>query len=489
MTKVSFLIVGLILSINIARAQQKYWIYFKDSVEINRSSKETSAPLNTTLYVKDFEKIGVKPIVHSKWLNAVSVLLDEAQKRRIEEYDFVSDIVKIDQRIKVMSSVTALPANFTKALRQIEADTLIRMHLNGKGVKIGIIDGGFLEADEDRFLNAIINDDRVMAYRNFIEKDITDAYTGSRENSDNHGTQVWRAVGGKDNRNLYRGLATEADYYLARTDQGDKEYRGEEDYWVAALEWMYDQGVRLVNSSVGYSTGYDDPNQDYSQSQVDGKSSAITRVATIAAKEKGMIIVIAGGNDGNNDFEIISVPADADGVLSVGASGFRQWNKVGYSSIGPEHLEDVKPEVACHSFNGTSFSAPIITGLAACIWQAYPDLTNQQVVNYIKQSAHLYNVPNNYLGYGVPNAKRILRLINGKKDQIKFEQRRSSEDTISIRFSNETNIIAFHKKNGKVVIRQEIVKPRKDVAVIRRIEGAKRTTVATPDRVVEIFWN
>ncbi|MEL7005081.1 MAG: S8 family serine peptidase, partial [Bacteroidota bacterium] len=281
---------------------------------------------------------------------------------------------------------------------------------------------------------------------------------------------------------------TEADYYLARTDQGDREYRGEEDYWVAALEWMYDKGVRLVNSSVGYSNGYDDPSEDYERAQVDGESSAITKVAAIAAKEKGMILVIAAGNDGNKDFEIISVPADAEGVISVGASGFRQWNKAGYSAIGAEHMDDIKPEVACYSFSGTSFSAPVITGLVACIWQAYPDLTNKEVIDYIKESSHLYNAPNNYLGYGVPNAKRILKLIKDQKTKAKFDQLITLEETVSIEFLGETNIIAFHKKDDRIVIKQQSIDSKRGVAVIKKFEGAKRTTVATPDRVVEIYW-
>ena len=53
--------------------------------------------------------------------------------------------------------------------------------------------------------------------------------------------------------------------------------------------------------------------------------------------------------------------------------------------------------------NGTSFSSPIIAGMTACLWQANPDKTNMEVMNAIMQSAHLYNTPDDQLGYGIPN--------------------------------------------------------------------------------------
>jgi len=53
--------------------------------------------------------------------------------------------------------------------------------------------------------------------------------------------------------------------------------------------------------------------------------------------------------------------------------------------------------------NGTSFSAPIISGLAACLWQALPHLTAHELRTRIIQSASSYNKPNTAIGYGYPN--------------------------------------------------------------------------------------
>ena len=469
--------------------QQKYWIYFNDleqSISENSELNDETVCLNHHLDLLHTE--GVEPVVKSYWLNAISTILSEHEVKRVKGLSYVKDITPVNRNLKIMSGANSEPPTFSRVLDQIQADTLIHLRLNGEGLKIGIIDGGFLEADKKQALNGIIENDRVVAYKNYIEKDITNPYNGSRTNQDDHGTKVWQAIGGVDENKRYRGMATQSSYYLARTDQGDREYRGEEDYWVEALEWMYAQGVRLVNSSVGYSIGYDDPGENYSIDQVDGESSAITKAATIAAEEKGMLIVISAGNDGDNYFKVISIPADAKGILSVGATTYNSWSKAGYSAIGPEHLPQVKPEVACYSSSGTSFSAPVITGLAACVWQAYPELTNQEVIDYIQKSAHLSHAPNNYLGYGVPDTKRLFKLLDGQANSLKFKQKEVDGSVASLRLAEERNIVAFHKKDEHIVIKQEVLRKKRNEILVYRYENAERTTVATPNEVVEIFW-
>ena len=64
---------------------------------------------------------------------------------------------------------------------------------------------------------------------------------------------------------------------------------------------------------------------------------------------------------------------------------------------------------------GTSFSAPIICGLAACLWQANPDLSNMDIIDYIKKSASQYDHPDSLLGYGIPDFAKANFLIQGIK--------------------------------------------------------------------------
>lgn len=468
-------------------AQQKYWIYFKDKTAVTDAAPEIrkdfcDLPVSV-LYKDSLKVLGYEIIQQSRWLNAITVTLEESQQKALGHLSFIEAIVPVNDDLRILSYDND-KANIVRALKQMKADTLIELGLDGNGVKIGIIDGGFLKADEEQTLKPLIR--QVAGYRNFIERDSDQPYINNEYNDD-HGTDVWKLIGGYDDKNYY-GLASAATYYLARTDQGDKEYRGEEDHWIAALEWMYEHGVRLVNSSLGYSDGYDDPTENYTPEHVDGSSSAITRAATIAAKQKGMILVMAAGNDGGTAFEVINIPADADGVIAVGATGFERWSKQRYSSIGPADLLYVKPEIACYALRGTSFSAPVVTGMIAGILEAHPGLTNKEIMTLLKKSSHLYPYPNNYLGYGVPDAGRILRLLHdpkftrsGKKSII------AKGDYVTLKVS-ATNVVLFHKKNKTEVIEQELGRSKKGILTVRRAKNAKFTTVATPDAVYEVVW-
>ncbi len=457
-------------------SQQKYWIYFNTQVEND-----------TDRYVEVIKNHKIEPVVVSRWLQAVSALLNEEEKEALLKRPEVNSIQPVNQRLKILAATSVDSIRFGRALRQINAEVIVKSGLTGKGVKIGIIDGGFYKAQREVMLSGIINGEQVYGYRNYIERDVTDPYAGPGKNNDYHGTVVWKAIAGHHDKRM-NGLAHNAVFYLARTDQADKEYRGEEDYWVAALEWMHSQGVRLVNSSVGYSNGYDNPEENYHPVDVDGESSAITRAARIASEEKGMLIVVSAGNDGHNQFRVISVPGDAPGVLTVGATNYYQWDKAGYSSVGPHKLSHIKPDVSCYASSGTSFSAPVITGIAACIMEANPELSNIEVADIIIRSAHLYDHPNNYIGYGVPDAKGVMALLNGNtSEKLSSVELKSDTDTIILNYSGE-NITAFHKLDYKTVLQQERLTAEDGKIIVMRKQSAIFTTVATPNKVWEIKW-
>jgi subtilisin family serine protease len=60
--------------------------------------------------------------------------------------------------------------------------------------------------------------------------------------------------------------------------------------------------------------------------------------------------------------------------------------------------------------NGTSFAAPLVAGLAAGLWQAYPQLTNLEVMDYLRRSGSQAARPDSLLGYGVPHFQRAFDL-------------------------------------------------------------------------------
>ena len=288
------------------------------------------------------------------------------------------------------------------------------------------------------------------------------------------------------------GMATGSKFYLARTEDGDREFRGEEDTWIAALEWMDTKGVRLISTSLGYAIKMDDPLDNYTQDQMNGKTARITKAAQIATEEKGIFVVVSAGNEGSNPgWQIISAPADAKGVLSIGATKSGNCERIEYSSIGPENLPYMKPNVSCYSPDGTSFSAPAVAGFVACLMQRAPALDNKKIKEIIEKSSHLYPYGNNYIGYGIPRASRALKLIvnpeltfptvslkevKGKSTILKFDKVKKQE------------VVLFHKKNETIVTEQVSAVFKKGKLKIQKPANVIRTTVSYMDTVVEIVW-
>lgn len=87
------------------------------------------------------------------------------------------------------------------------------------------------------------------------------------------------------------------------------------------------------------------------------------------------------------------IPADAVGALAVGAAEWRQDALAEYSSRGPTTDGRLKPEISAptgvstasydEAFEGTSASAPHVSGAAALVWQAHPEFDRQQVIDFL----------------------------------------------------------------------------------------------------------
>jgi hypothetical protein len=287
-------------------------------------------------------------------------------------------------------------------------------------------------------------------------------------------------------------MATGATFCLARTDHGVKETRQEEDNWLMAMERMDSLGIRLINTSLGYALGFTNPKENYKPQQMDGKTSIISRATRIATEEKGMLIVVSAGNEGSDpNWRIVSTPADAEGVIAVGATKAKSRDKIGYSSIGPEFLPYLKPNVSCFSPSGTSFSAPVITGFAACLLQKEPTLTNKQLKNIIEQSAHLYPYGNNYVGYGVPDARKALQLLKDSTLHVNNIRVIKQKGDVCSLVSNDSSVeraVVFRKKNQYFVLEQKVLALTKNKLDLKRLPKEKQTTIDFGNEVVEIIW-
>lgn len=450
-------------------AQQKYWFFIEKEI-----SKDSSKAL--------LSRHGLQPIQWSRWFHAWSAEGAVCKPGGVDSVRFVAPL---------MLEAAFPPDKLGFALEQIRAEAFLEKGLTGKGVKVGIIDGGFLGADRSAALQNLLAGSRIKAFKNFMQPSDQQPFSGSPAMDDGHGTDVLELVGGKNmQKNIQFGLASAADYYLARTDHGAREERREEDFLIAALEWMDSLGVRLVNVSLGYNTNFDNPSENYSKEMMDGKTTLVS-LACQKASNNGMLVVVAAGNDGGASWQILSAPADAPGVLTVGATDLKFWKKMPYSSTGPEFVDYVKPEISCFASSGTSFSAPIITGLAACLWERSPTLSNQQIKTLILRSGHLAAAPNNYLGYGVPDCGWLLSVVDPEAalpaPAKAVKKKRSAHVVLSPHETSE--VVLFHKKDRLHVTEQEFFSASAPSLTVKAKAGAAFTTViVNREFLMEIEW-
>ncbi|MFN6944675.1 MAG: S8 family serine peptidase [Cytophagaceae bacterium] len=481
-----FLLLVLAVCFNLSFGQSRYWIEFKDkNIENydfnNYLSTQTienrikfdlplyqysDVPVNV-VYLDSLKGMGIELHVASKWLNSVSASLSNEQINQVQHLGFVDTIYGIDPNIKITSAdVKVNAANYASYLKQMNAPAFAKQNLTGKGVRIGVIDAGFFRTYSDKSLQHLMKYDRIKLQRDFVNPDRKDIINEAASDADIHGTMVLKRICGYDEKdNTQSGLAVNAFFYLARSEDGSREHRGEEDQWIQAMEWMDSLGVRLINTSLGYAINMDDAKDNYTKEEMDGKTARISRAAQIASDEKGIFLVVSAGNEGNNSkWGIVSAPADAEGVLSVGATKERVWERIGYSSIGPDFLPYLKPNVSCYSPNGTSFSAPAVAGFVACLMEKAPDISNKELKKIVEKSAHLYPFGNNFLGYGVPQADRALKLLENPSHKFTFASEKHVKDNSYVVKGKRKYLkdaVVFHKSNERIVVKQEVLRLEK----------------------------
>ncbi|MEQ9301415.1 MAG: S8 family serine peptidase [Cyclobacteriaceae bacterium] len=461
----------LTLSLGLLGQKKSVWLYLNEDVEYKT--------------MLDLERDRLGDHHYSRWLHAIGTRLEEKDIQQIVSLEMISQIT-VQQLFTYQKSLAQEP-KMGFALEQIGAELFLERGLDGDGVSIGVIDGGFLNADKIEPLADLFESGSIKAYRDYITPDLK-PYEGIKALDDRHGTDVLQLIGGKSIKTgIIHGLATASDYYLARTDHGAYEKKIEEVYLVQALEWMDSLEIKLVNISLGYTEGFENTSDNYRPVDING-TSAISRAVHHASDQEGMLIIISAGNDGDRNWRVLSTPADARGALTVGATKFRHWDKMAFSSVGPDELPYLKPEISCFASEGTSFSAPIITGMAALVWQALPHLTNEEVKDMVLRSGHLYPFGNNYVGYGVPVASRIIEQLDGKSVELP-ERIKVYKDTYRLTKKCKQHYVVYQKADKWRVLsesytRVEGIKPK-----IKRLDNASFTTVIMDNtKVYELQW-
>ena len=370
------------------------------------------------IYLDSIETLGANILHTSRWFNGATVEANEQTIQAIKQCTFVDTIylTRTDEESSVIPPLSLRKREAKgegleakgEGLEQLAQLNLLPLHqtgYKGQGIRIGIADGGFYNADS---LESLPHD-QWLGYT-----DLTDSQHDFFGPEGNHGTLCLSAIMGQQEN--YQGVATQAEYFLFRTEEHNTESPKEIDNWVAAIEMADSLGLHIVSTSLGYTT-FDQEHFNFAYADMDGRTSRGAQASLIAAR-KGMLLVTAIGNEGNKTWHYLSTPADADSILSVGAV-----NKDGaiamFSSYGPSADGRVKPEVcamgegtslispannAVISSNGTSFACPLIAGMAASLWSALPQATNMEIREMIIRSCDRYSQPHEQYGYGIPNA-------------------------------------------------------------------------------------
>lgn len=307
------------------------------------------------------------------------------------------------------------PGYSGESIAQLNGIKLLEDGFRGAGKLIAVLDAGYYAANQLSVFSHLWESGRIAGTRDFVE---------SPENifgSSPHGTYVLSVMGGQRPGSLM-GTATEATYWLIRTEDARTEYRIEEYYWLAGAELADSVGADVINSSLGYSQ-FDDPEQNYTYSDLDGETTIVARAANMAF-ERGILVVNSAGNYGNQAWRFVGSPADSFGALGVGAVDIKG-TVAGFSSRGPTADGRIKPDIVAHGLgvpvsdlsegvglvNGTSFSSPMIAGMSASLWGKHPNATASELKKAIIQSGHLFFRPDTIYGHGIPDFNWASRLL------------------------------------------------------------------------------
>ena len=375
-------------------------------------------------YIRLIEKPeGVSVIGQSRWQNTLLVRVkDTTMMHSLDQLPFVTkrklvwlspdSITQTAERVKHLDRFdehdhipTKKHGRSHEQIRLLQGQRLHDIEMEGAGMMIAVIDGGFRNVDR---IPAFQRTD-IRGYKDFVSPPSPSVFAET-----DHGTKVLSAMA-LNEPFYYVGSAPKSAYWLLRSEDQQTEQEVEEDYWVMAAEFADSVGCDLINSSLGYNE-YDHASMSHPLWHLNGHTAFISQAASMLA-DKGIILINSAGNSGMGPWKKITVPADAENILTVGAvTPDAPYRIAPFSSIGHSQDGRVKPDVVAVGAPaflvngrgnimqdmGTSFAAPIVCGLAACLWEALPEKTAKEIIELIRITSNNYEHPDNIYGYGIP---------------------------------------------------------------------------------------
>jgi len=260
--------------------------------------------------------------------------------------------------------VTALGPTIPWNIQQINADKVQAANINGTGVRVAVIDTGI----------------------DYTHPDLAGVYaggynvltgTGDPMDDNGHGTHcsgILAATG--SSRGIY-GTAPGISLYGVKVLAANGSGRISD--VIQGIYWAKNNSMQVASMSLGSS----------------GDSKALHDAVDDAAAN-GVLIVAAAGNSGvaSGIGDTIGYPAKYDSVLSVAAVN-KYHHRASWSSTGSNlsisapgvNIRSTIPGAAYATYSGTSMATPHVAGVAALVYSAHPDWTNQQVRQQIENTA------------------------------------------------------------------------------------------------------
>jgi major intracellular serine protease len=294
---------------------------------------------------------------------------------------------------QVLKTAAEIPMN----VKGIQAEEIWAKGEKGKGVVIAVLDTGIDTHHEDLMPN-------VIEGKNFTNE----GFSNDFHDRNGHGTHVAGTIGACENGSGVVGVAPECKLLIGKvlSNNGSGSYESIINGIEWATNWKGPNGerVRIISMSLGGSEDYYPLNK-----------------AILMACDKGILVVVASGNEGDNDensYEI-SYPSSYNECVTIGACDFNR--KLAKFSNTHKQVDVIGFGVDILStylnngyavLSGTSMATPLISGALALIInigeKAFKrELTESEIYALLTKCCCSIGYEKSAEGHGLPQLTRI----------------------------------------------------------------------------------